>query len=508
MTEPGLSQQATVVEPTDGAHGATLIGRNFSFRFTTQVLSSLINVAGLVLLGNYLSAEGYGDYAFYYALIPLIGGIGDLGVGIITVKEIARDRANGALFFGDALLIKTAASGVILVGVIGTAWLLFDLAQATLISLVTATGLIYFSQDVSIWIFRAHERLDLESLLQMVSQVGWLAGIALCVLLKASLIWLLGASTIAFLVRLGVGGVIVSRLLYRPIFSPELARLKTLLLQGASFGLAMFGVVLYGRIGILMLKALSTAADVAFFNVAYMLSQPLGFVSTALSMAAFPAFARYAQKGPEAIRTPLSRACKYQLVVTLPMMTGLFLLSERIIPLLLHGEGYRQAGVALKIMSLGLALIFFNLMFRYVLAAMDRQATYLRAIIVGSAVHIALGAILIRSHGFVGACASYLIAELTIFMVCQRDLARYVGVQELLRTAARPIVAAVCMGIAVHLIAEANLFIVVAVGAGTYSVMLLVLRAFSSEELRIMCSVYASFRLPGSGYLTRVQNRL
>ena len=64
----------------------------------------------------------------------------------------------------------------------------------------------------------------------------------------------------------------------------------------------MFVVVLYGRAGVLMLKAMATSSDVAFFNVGYMLSQPLGFVSTALSMAAFPVWARRAQRGPDAVR--------------------------------------------------------------------------------------------------------------------------------------------------------------------------------------------------------------
>ncbi|MBI3607790.1 MAG: flippase [Nitrospirae bacterium] len=500
---PRPIQQAMPLESSDRARGATLIGRNFSFRLTAQVLSALINVGGMVLLGNYLSAEGYGNYAFYYALIHLIGSGADLGVGIITVKEIARDKANAGRHFGDALVIKAGVSGVLLLGIATSAWLVFDPVRATLICLVSATALIDFSQDASIWIFRAYERLDLESLLLMVSQILWVAGIALCILLQASLAWFLGSATIAFLIRLGVGGVIVSRGMCRPVFAPTLDRLKALVIQGLPFALAMFGVVLYGRIGILMLKTLSTDTDVAYFNVAYMLSQPLGFISSALSMAVFPALSRRAQEGPEAIRNALRRTSKYQVVVTLPMVVGLFLLSERLVPLLFRGEGFSQAGVALKIMSLGLTLIFFNLMSRYVLTAMDAQRVYLRAVVAALIANVALGAVLIRPYGFAGACVAQLGAELAIFVVCQLELSKYLSVAEILREARKPLVAAAGMGLLVFSIRGANVFLVAATGAFAYLGLLLWLKAFSPDELRILRGVYASFRLPGSAYLTR-----
>ena len=85
-----------------------------------------------------------------------------------------------------------------------------------LVTLVCATALIDFGQDVSVWILRAHERLDLEAILLLVSQVAWMGGIALGVVLHASLLWLLASASVAFLIRLAVGVVILQRGFYRP----------------------------------------------------------------------------------------------------------------------------------------------------------------------------------------------------------------------------------------------------------------------------------------------------
>src|SRR5437667_1021195 len=100
-------------------------------------------------------------------------------------------------------------------------------------------------------------------------------------------------------------------------------------------------------------------------------------------------------------------------------MTGLFLLSERVIPMLFHGPDFLRSGVALKIMSLGITFVFLNLMARYVLTAIDRQRIYLWAIVAGVLTNVAVGFALIRSHGFVGACIAQLGAEAAILVVCQ-----------------------------------------------------------------------------------------
>src|SRR5262249_60548650 len=97
--------------------------------------------------------------------------------------------------------------------------------------------------------------------------------------------------------------------------------------------------------------------------------QPLGFMPSAFSISAFPSLARAARRGPEAVRPTLRRAIKFQFLLAFPITVGLGLLAERLIPVLFHSGTFRQSAVALKIISLGLTLLYMNLMSRYVLAA-------------------------------------------------------------------------------------------------------------------------------------------
>jgi O-antigen/teichoic acid export membrane protein len=482
---------------------ATRIGRNVSFRLGGQALSALINVGGMVLLGNYLGSAGYGRYVFYYALIPLIASMSDLGIGAITTREIARHPDDGPRLLGDAICVKAAVSGALLLAGGALAWTLLPPLHALLLTIVLAAALMDFSQDVSVWVFRAHERQDLESLLLLVSQIGWVAGIALCAALHAPLVGFLGTAAAAFALRLSVGAWIASRRLYRPRFTPRWDRIRTLVGHGLPCGLAMFGIVLYGRAGVLMLQSFASSTDVALFNVAYMLSQPLGFISTALSMAVFPVFSRDALQGQDAVRPALLQSYKYQIVVALPLTAALVVSSDRIIPFLFHRPGFSEAALAVQILGAGLVLVFINLMSRYLLTAMDRQRQYLKAVAAGLGVNVAVGLLLIPSRGFLGACLGQLAGEATIFVVCQASLSKSVRLASLAQAAWKPFVAAAMMGLVLAVLRQGPLLLAGAAGLLAYAGTLLALRAVSDDEIQVLRSVYVSFGLPGSTRLKR-----
>src|SRR5262249_1882719 len=215
----------------------------------------------------------------------------------IVTREVARDRTLGARTLGDAILVKGVVSAALLLIVIVSAPRLLAPGPALLMILVTAAGLIDISQDIGVWFFRAHDRQDLEGLALLVGQGLWLAGIGLCASLKLPVAFAIGVSTLAFALRALLAAGILARGLYLPVFALEPRRLKSRVAEGLRFGLAMFTVVLYGRVGVLLLKWLANDSAVAYFNVGYMLSQPLGFISSALSISAFPEVARRAQVG-------------------------------------------------------------------------------------------------------------------------------------------------------------------------------------------------------------------
>ena len=477
------------------------VGRNTAFRAGAQALSAVINLAGMVLLGNRLSASGYGEYAYWYALIPLFASISDLGAGVIVTREMVHDRDVAARVLGDGLILRALVGVALLLGGIATGFAVGP-AQQGLLVLVTLAAVLEFSQDAAVWTFRARERLDLEAVLLLVSQFAWLAGIGVALAFGGSLAWLLGSAVVAFLLRTLTGAAMLARMGLRPRFAFDGARLRALVAEGWPVGVSLLLVVLYGRVGVFLLKAVSTPAEVACFNVAYLLSQPFGFLASALSMAAFPAFARRASRAKAAaeprghgLSGPMLAAVKYQLVVAVPIAAGLVMLADSLVPLLFHdGRGYAGAVAALRVTALAIPFVFLNLHARYLLAAIGRQRVYLWAVCVGLVANVVGCALTARAFGALGAAWTFFGAEILVFAVCQASLTAHVPVRALLAQAWRPFAAALLMGLAVAEMRWAGLVVEVVIGVVTYAAALVATRALSRAEWAVLRGVLATFR--------------
>jgi O-antigen/teichoic acid export membrane protein len=476
---------------------STRVGRNTAFRVASQAISSVINLAGMMLLGNHLSASGYGQYAFYYALIPLLASVSDLGVGVVVTREAARDPLAAGRLLGEGIALRLVVAVVMFAIAAVTSAVALTPADALLVMLVTAAAVLEFGQDVSIWMVRARERLDLEAVLLLVSQTAWIIGIALGVILHATLPFLLATAVGAFLLRTWVGARMLSRLGLQPSFATAPARLLRLAAEGWPIAASLLLVVLYGRVGVFVLKGLSTDADVACFNVAYMLSQPFGFLGSALAVAVFPAFARLGGRASDELSRALRAASKYQLLVSLPLAAGLFMVSDRMVPLLFHdGSGYARAAAALGITSLALPFVFLNLQSRYLLAAVGQQRVYLIGVAVGLLVNV-LGCLLtVPAFGVTGAAWTFVVAEMLVFAACHGALARHLGYGALLGEAVRPAAAALIMAAWLWALRGAPLALAVAAGVASYVLALLLVRALSREEWGVLRDVVRSFRLP------------
>jgi glycosyltransferase involved in cell wall biosynthesis/O-antigen/teichoic acid export membrane protein len=475
-------------------HGDVLrVGRNFTYRIVAQAASALVNVGAMILLGRALAAEGYGHYAYWYSLIPLLAGLTEAGIGIVLTRELARRPEDGPRLLGDAMLLRLAIAVPTWLGFALLAPNVLPPGESALMMVVVTAALIDFSQDLSIWVLRARERLDLEARLLITSQLVWLGLIATALAIRPTLPWLLGAAAVAYATRMIVGAWIVSRRFHRPVFDVDPARLSRVLLSGLPFGLAAFLIVLYGRVAVLLLANMATPVDVSNFHVGYMLSQPFAFVAGALCMAMFPGFSRQAEAAGPGLRESLLWVVKCQFLMAFPLTLALAIGAQPLVQLLFDGKGFEGAPLALRILSLVLAVTFFNSVARHVLAAIDHRWAYFKSVALGVLVNAALCFVLIPLYGFVGACVALLLAETAIAIACMPALARHVEIRHVVAQAWKPLQAAAVA--ALWLLAPPSVpVVVVLLGAlVTYVVLLRAFGAVSSEDFRVLQRIVRSF---------------
>src|SRR5689334_991544 len=88
-------------------------GSRFSFLVSSSYATISAGSAALLLVllmvaGRFLSADDYGRFSFALALATIVETIMDIGLGPVTVREVARDRDAAGPIFRNVLGLKLA----------------------------------------------------------------------------------------------------------------------------------------------------------------------------------------------------------------------------------------------------------------------------------------------------------------------------------------------------------------------------------------------------------------
>ena len=89
-----------------------------------------------------------------------------------------------------------------------------------------------------------------------------------------------------------------------------------------------------------------------------------------------------------------------------------------------------------------------------------------------------------------------MVAETLVFAACHSALSGHMSFTALARTGARPLGAALVMVVWLWALRTAPLPLLVAAGAVAYVVTLVLVRALTRSEWRVIREVWSSFRLP------------
>jgi O-antigen/teichoic acid export membrane protein len=311
-------------------------------------LSLVLQAAYFVIVARTLGVAKYGEFVGIVALTAIVAPFVGLGMEILLIKNVAKNRSLFAAYWGNSLLI-------ILVTGVGFMSLLVLLAPLLLprsisvwaILLVAVSDLIFSSiTNTAARAFQAVDRLNISAqigIFVMFTKV--LAAIALLKFFPdpngLEWVYLYSASSM-------VSALLAVTLVTRWLGSPrlELVRVKSELAEGISFSFSNSAYTIYNDIDKTLLARLSTLAATGIYAAAYRLIDVAFIPVTSICGAAYAEFFRKGKDGIGAALTfakPLvSISAAYSLVA------GLVLLSlAPIVPTIL-GDEYQPVVDALR----------------------------------------------------------------------------------------------------------------------------------------------------------------
>lgn len=387
--------------------------RNFSALVLASVLSKGLLFLWQIVLGNLFSPYEYGVYFTVLSLMSVTTVLISMGMGIIIIREVARQPQLAGRYWAIALTLQTALSGVAYVLVLVLALLggyepiILGLAAVASLSLI-----IDMFGNVSYDLLIAQERMTVTSLVE-IAAILLRVGLAAAALAAGwGLLGVYGATLFSGLVRSLVLTILNWRGGLRPQFPVDRGLARALIRDSLPLMLAALLALSYQHADKLMTTAFIGARATGYLAPAYIITfGVIEIVSTTVLLAVFPLLARSLDESRALFGMWVGRLSRFMLLSGLPIALSLSIFAAPVIDLLFN-EDYTPTVPLLQLLIWATLCMMIGNVFTRALLIQNRQrtSTLIRTACLG--VNIALNAaLLVRYRDPRGAALATLIAE-------------------------------------------------------------------------------------------------
>lgn len=448
-------------------HLPIIVARNSFFSLLGQITVKALSVVFAIFVVRRLGDAGYGLYTTALAYVGMLAILSDLGLAPYMVREVAKNPDRTSALFANAVLLRLMLSAGTLVVIVGSALILRRSPELVLGTAIAACTLFIYAVAGPIEsLFIARERLDFLSLMNVLQQMGFVvlgtvalvSGLGFTGLLVASLGSLMLATAAGWRLLRRTGGA-----QWRP--NPRLW--PALLKAALPFGVIGFSLGLSYKVDTVLLQYFYGDAVTGWYNAAYNLIFLVMMVSHAVNLALYPALCRQYAADPKRMPALYTQALKYLFVIAIPIAVGTTVLAKPLIRLL-YTDQFAPSVLPLQILIWVLPLMFLTELLGNVTIIHDQEKKVARALLVSTAVNVALNLVLIPRWGLLAASVVTVLTEMILAGQYLWLLRRELAMVDFRAVFMKPGLAAGLMGLAVFLARGANFFLAIALGAVIY----------------------------------------
>ena len=461
------------------------IAKNTAIMFAANVVKKLITLFLTMVVARYLGVENFGKLAFATSFVVLFSIFTDFGAKVLINREIARNKDKANKYVSNVLSMKLVLSTLMIVAV-GIAANLLGYPKDT-IYLLYISSVILIVQTLGEPInssFRAYEVLKYNAttlIVQSVLQLGFAflvirAGLGVKELLYAYL----ASDVIGFFLKFYYYNANI--MIFKWEFDMEFA--KNILKSSVPFGVAALLMTLYDKVDITMLSKMVSNPDavIGWYSAAYNLLYVFEFIPVSIGAAIYSYTSLAFLNKIEKFKFVYRKMVTYYFYFTIPLVVGTMILAKSIIEFL-YGAEYQPAVLALQILIWSVLFKFQMYALGVILNSMNKEKLTMKATMVSLAANVILNLILIPKMSFIGASIATVTAELLYFVICFIGASKSLEKLSLLKIIYKPLLASLVMIYPVMFLDKINLFLAMASGAIIYCLVLLLVKAFPTEDI-------------------------
>ncbi|TAH52437.1 MAG: hypothetical protein EYC68_06585 [Chloroflexota bacterium] len=467
------------------------VAKNSLVPMGASLLIQVINFALALVVLRILGPENNGRYAFAVTVWFFLSAITDFGLGILTTREVSRDRAKSNVFLTNSIVLRmglTVLSILLLAGVIVFYTATGDLNRETIVTMILLWVSLFPNHIASALsgMFFAYERFEYPTAIEIATALVSVA-LQIAVLLAGyGIVGLAGVSIVTNTFTLVVMFYLVRRMLFKPHF--ELNRSLARWMFFESYPLMMNNLLsnLFFKIDVFLLLPLAGATILGYYNAAYKFVNALNFIPSKFTLAIFPMLSRLSTGSTETMQRAMIVSVKLLTWIAVPITVATVFIAEPLI-LLFAGIAYiPDSAIALRWLIFFLPFSFINSVVHYVLIALNEQRFLTRAFIIGLVFNIAANLIAIPALSYRGAALVTVLSELALLAPFYYALRKHMPPLPILDIFWRPAFAGLVMGGVLYFLVPQNILLALVVATLAYGVVLLVTGALGAEEWQLV----------------------
>lgn len=445
----------------------------------------------MIYLARSLGSLGFGKLSFAISFTSLFLILSDLGITTLTVREVARNKERGPEYVGNTATLKLFLS-IFTFLVISVSVSLINVPFDTRLLIYLIGACIIFENMGGFFgsVFQAHEEMKYIMICEIIEKV-FLLSLAFVLLrlgyglISVGVLYLL-SGILYWLLNMGF----VYRKFLKPRYQIDSQFWRKSLKEALPLAIVALISMIYYHTDIVMLGKIKGEEVAGWYGVSYHLFFALATIPGAFLSSIFPVLSRLFKESGELLKEAFHKSFKVLVGAGIPASVGTFLLSEKII-LFLFGHQYKHSIAALKILSVLIVFGYLNSLASYFLTSINRQAVTAKIIAVTTGINVLLNFILIPRYSYRGAAYATVASEILFLALVFLSVRREIPSIPLLGIAKSAISSAIMGFLVIVLIQnDFNLFLIIALGAITYSFFIWITGFITKEEKAILKNIF------------------
>ena len=467
------------------------ISKNISVLFISQMLSYILGFFTLMYSARYLGVEEFGTLSLALAFTGIFSISMDLGLSTLTIREVARNKNLAKEYIANISFIKIILAIItfsliyLIVHLLG-----YDQQTMQVIYIITLYTIFTTFSQLFYAVFQAYEKMEYQSLGTILSSILLIIGVFLAIYFKFNIIQFSLVYIISGALILIYSLFVYSQKFFLPKIRFNINLWKTLIKESWPFAITGISINLYLWTDSIILSLIQGSAAVGLYNASYKLILVLLFIPIVFNNALFPLMSQYYISSKESLKLTFEKLFKIMILVAIPIGIGTVIIANKII-IIIYGEEFIGAIIALQILIWSTVLIFLRSPFERLLESSNKQLSVTKIFIIGAIFNISLNIIIVPTFSYVGSALITVLTDALVFgllIMVTKNLGLLIS-KNIKLSLIKVFLASLIMGIVLNYL-NLNVFILILIGTLIYALSLLILNIFDTDEITVLKSVF------------------